>query len=49
MASSFNKTNNHFRYFEAFRERWQGFETYARICMGLGTYHLLQTLTYYSI
>ncbi|CAD7973119.1 unnamed protein product [Amoebophrya sp. A120] len=44
-----NNSNFHFHYFDEFQDRWRGFDTLARILMGMGTYHLLQSTVYYAL
>eukprot|EP00392_Amoebophrya_sp_AT5.2_P010033 g10064.t1 len=47
-ADNGQQANFHFHYFDEFQDRWRGFDTLARILMGMGTYHLLQSTVYYA-
>eukprot|EP00746_Dinoflagellata_sp_MGD_P027543 gnl/MRDRNA2_/MRDRNA2_16502_c0_seq1.p1 gnl/MRDRNA2_/MRDRNA2_16502_c0~~gnl/MRDRNA2_/MRDRNA2_16502_c0_seq1.p1 ORF type:complete len:442 (+),score=77.40 gnl/MRDRNA2_/MRDRNA2_16502_c0_seq1:95-1420(+) len=40
---------SHFALFRQVQADWKGFDSYARVCMALGTYHLFQTLCYFSL
>jgi len=40
---------HHVQLFRRLQARWQCYDTYARICMSLGAYHILASISYYMI
>ena len=40
---------SHFNLFNHLHRKWQGYEAYARVCMGLGMNHFLAAMSYFSL